>query len=344
LKGLVLTELGKIKLQEVENPRLIADTDVIIKITLTTICGSDIHLLHGEIPSEPPFVLGHEYTGVIEEVGKAVKKFKPGDRVAGPAAPYCGQCENCLKGNIQQCLNGGIHGSGPTAGNLSGTQSEYIRVPFADVVLIKIPDNIRDEQAIFIGDILSTGFHALDVAGTRPGDKVVIFGAGPVGLSALESAKLFGASQIILVDYNQFRLDVAKKMGATGVIRADEDVLDAIAKLTDGRGADIAVEAAGDAKAFREAALCLGVGGCVSVVGIGKEMSIPLPQAFVKNITVKMGLGYLGNMKRLLKLYESGKINLEPLFTHQMKLAEIEEGYCLFEKREDNVIKIAITI
>ncbi len=344
MKGLVLTELGKIELQEVEKPRIINDTDVIIKITLATICGSDIHLMHGQIPSKPPFVLGHEYAGVIEEVGKAVKKFKPGDRVAGPAAPYCGQCENCLKGNIQQCLTGGIHGSGPTAGNLSGTQSEYIRVPFADVVLLKVPDHINDEQAIFIGDVLSTGFYALDAAGTRPGDKVVIFGAGPVGLAAVESAKLFGAAQIIVVDYNQFRLDVARKMGATSIIRAEEDVVGTILKLTDGRGANVAVEAAGDAKAFHEAALCLDVGGCVSVVGIGEEMKIPLPQAFVKNITVKMGLGYLGNMKKLLKLYENGQINLEPLFTHRMKLDDIEEGYRLFEKREDNVIKIAITI
>lgn len=345
MKGLVLTELGHIKLQDVEKPKITADSDVIIKITLTTICGSDIHLMHGQIPSVPPYVLGHEYVGVVEEVGKSVRNLKPGDRVAGPAAPFCGQCENCRRGNIAQCMNGGIHGSGPSFGNIPGTHAEFTKVPFSDVNMVKIPDSLSDEQVLFVGDILSTGFFAVENGEVHPGDNVVIFGAGPVGLCAVQSAKLFSAAQIILVDFDQFRLDVGQKLGATRVIRPDqEDVMNVIGGLTNGRGVDVAIDAVGLDSTFQQAVRCAGIGGRVSLVGIGGDVNLPLSEVFMKNISIKMGLGYLGHMEALTRLIATGQIDLLPLITHRMKLNQIGEAYKLFENHTENVLKIAISM
>ncbi|MDR1572918.1 MAG: alcohol dehydrogenase catalytic domain-containing protein [Clostridiales Family XIII bacterium] len=343
MKGLVLTEIGKVSLQEVEKPKIIDDTDVVIRVTLCTICGSDIHLMHGGIASEPPYVLGHEYAGVIEEVGSAVKGFKPGDRVCGPPAVWCGRCDNCLKGAIAQCENGGIHGSGPTAGGLSGAQSEYMRIPYADGILLHVPDDMSDEVALLICDNVSTGFFAVENGEAFPGDVALIFGAGPVGLCAIACTKLFGVSTVISVEYDDFRLQKAKEMGADHIINANEDVVAKVMEITGGKGVDFAAECAGDYKAFREGVLCCGVGGRVSVVGIGEKMDIPLPDAFVKNINIKSGLGYLGNLKRLMNLVHKRKINVAPVITHRIKLADIEAAYPMFEKREDNVIKIAVT-
>jgi threonine dehydrogenase-like Zn-dependent dehydrogenase len=345
VKGLVCTELGKIQLRDVPKPTLKDDTDVIVKVTACTICGSDIHLLHGEIASEPPYVLGHEYAGVIDEVGSKVKNFKPGDRVCGPPAVWCGRCDNCLKGAIAQCENGGIHGSGPTAGDLSGAQSEYMRIPYADGILLHVPDGMNDETALLICDNVSTGFFAIENGNPFPGDTIIIFGAGPVGLNAVQCARLFGPSKIILVSGTQSRLEVGKKMGADHVIRYHDtpDVVAEVMKLTDGKGVQVAAECAGAPVAFANAVNCCDVGGRVSVVGIGAEMNIPLPGAFVKNVSIRMGLGYLGNNKRLINLVMRGKINPNPIITHRIKLEDIEAAYPMFEKREDNVIKIIVT-
>lgn len=345
MKGLVLADYGKAVLQNVEIPNLVKDTDVVVKITLTTICGSDLHLMYGHIPTTPGYVLGHEYVGIVEKVGQAVKNLKPGDRVIGPAAPFCGQCENCRNGNIAQCMNGGIHGSGKEFGNLSGTHSEYIRVPYGDVNLVHIPDNLNDEQVIFVGDIFSTGYTAVEKAKVKPGDTVVIFGAGPVGLCAVKSAKLFGVKKIIVIGRkSQLRLDTALKLGATDIIRTDmSDPLSEIARLTDGKGADAAIEASGSELALQQAVKCVGIGGRVSLVGLfAKEVSLPLNEVFIKNITIEMGLGYLGNMERLLGLIESGHVDLTPLITHRMKLEEIEEALKIFEHNTKEVIKILI--
>lgn len=345
MKGLVLTEYGKVKLMDVEMPELINDTDVIVKITLTTICGSDIHLKHGHIPATPGFVLGHEYVGVVEKVGSKIKNFKPGDRVIGPAAPFCGQCENCKNGNIPQCINGGVHGSGKEFGNIHGTHAEYTRVPFGDVNLIHIPNSLSDEQVLFVGDIYSTGYFGVEKANVKPGDTVVVFGVGPVGLCAVKSAALYNAKNIIAVGRkNQLRLDTALKMGATHIIRSNEtDPVSEIMKITGGKGADAAVEAAGSDISVQQALRCLGIGGKVSLVGFfAKEVSLPLNEVLMKNVSIEMGLGYLGNMKRLLGTIESGNVDLTPIITHRMKLSEIEEAYNIFEQNTSDVIKIAI--
>ncbi|MEM1485710.1 alcohol dehydrogenase catalytic domain-containing protein [Oscillospiraceae bacterium PP1C4] len=345
MRGLVYTEVGKIKLKEVEKPILTNDTDVIVKITTTTICGSDVHLVYGHIPTTPGYVLGHEYVGVVEEVGTKVKNFKPGDRVIGPAAPYCGQCENCKKGNIAQCKNGGVHGSGLEMGGVLGTHADYTRVPFGDVNLLHVPDGLSDEQVLFVGDIFATGYHAVEKGRVKPGDTVAIFGAGPVGLCAVQSAKLFNASNIILVGRkNQLRLDIGQKLGATHIIRSNQcDPLEEIMKITNGKGVDVAIEAAGSEISTQQALQCVGVGGVVSMVGLyAKEVSLPLHQVLIKNIAIEMGLGYLGNMGRLLNLIESGSVDLTPIITQTMSLDDVGEAFRLFEGSPDKVVKIAI--
>ncbi len=330
---------------EVKKPELINSTDAIVKISLTTICGSDVHLVAGHLPTTPGYVLGHEYVGVIESVGNDVKNLKPGDRVSGPAAPYCGQCENCRKGNIEHCYNGGVHGSGKEFGNLDGTHSEYIRVPNAHVHLVKIPDSVTDEQAIFVGDILSTGYSAAKNADIKMGDTVVIFGAGPVGLCALIGAQLFNAGQIILVGNNdKHRLEVAKSMGADHIIiSSEEDVLKRIAELTGNKGADVAIDAAGSSSTLTNSLRCVGIGGRVSIAALyAHPIEIPMQELCMKNIQIRMGLGDLGDMNKLMKMIELGKIDTSKLITHRMPFADVEKAMNIFANRTEPVIKILL--
>ncbi len=345
MKGLVFTSLHNIELKEVPKPEIIDSDDVIIRITKTTICGSDLHLIHGIIPSQPGYVLGHEYTGVIEQVGSSVKLFKPGDRVFGPPAPYCGCCENCKNGNFSHCINGSVtkmHGGGV----LPGTHSEFIRVPFADVCLHHIPDNLTDEQVLFIADIISTAYSAVLRTSVKPGDDVVVFGAGPVGLCAVATAKLYSPGRIILVGRkDKFRIEMGKRMGATHVICAtEEDVLNTIYNITEGKGANIAIDASGAAEAIQQAVKCVGVGGKVSLVGIsGGNIELPIPEIFFKNVSLSMGLGDLTHIENLMGIIASGQLDISPLITHRMKLSEIEAAFRLFEDHSKNAIKIVIT-
>jgi 2-desacetyl-2-hydroxyethyl bacteriochlorophyllide A dehydrogenase len=345
MKGLVFTGLHNIELREVPKPELVDTGDVIIRITKTTICGSDLHFIHGIIPSTPGYVLGHEYTGVIERVGSSVKLFKPGDRVVGPPAPYCGCCENCKNGNYSHCINGSaarMHGGGV----LPGTHSEYIRVPYADVCLHHIPDNLTDEQVLFIPDIISTAYSAVLRTKVKPGDDIVVYGAGPVGLCAVATAKLYSPKRIILVGRrDKFRLEMGKKVGATHLICATEqDVLGTIYDITEGKGANAAIDATGAEEAIQQAVKCVGVGGKVSLIGIsGGNIEMPIPEIFFKNVILSMGLGDLTHIENLMGIIASGKLDISPLITHRMSLSEIETAFKLFEDHSKNAIKIVIT-
>lgn len=345
MKALVFDRVGEVKLREVDAPTIVEDTDVVLRVTLTAICGSDLHLMHGHIQTTPGYVLGHEYVGIVEQVGAAVKRFKRGDRVVGAGAPFCGLCDNCRKGHIYRCLRGGILGSGPEYGNLNGTHAEYVRIPHADASLIAIPGSLTDEQVLFVGDILSTGYFSVIKANVTPGSSVAIFGAGPVGLCAVAAAKLFNPKKIILVGReNQYRLDMGKKLGATHtILSSEEPPLPAIMSLTDGRGADAVIEAVGSASTIQEAVRCAGIGSCVSIVGVsGNEVTLPMFEIFMKNLRIETGIVDLKYMRVLMDLIECGHLDLTPLVTHRMSLDSIESAMEIFEKRADNVIKIAI--
>lgn len=341
MKALYFPELHEIELREVEKPVIKEDTDVIVKIVLTTICGSDLHIIHGAIPSKPGFVLGHEYVGVVEEVGSSVKNFKKGDRVIGPPVPFCGKCDNCHVGDYAHC-NAGIHGSSP---DLWGTHAEYMRVPNAEACLVQIPDELSDEDVIFTADILSTGYSAVMQSKVKPLDTVVIFGAGPVGLCALAAAKLYNPKKIILVGRkDKFRLGVGKQMGATDIIvSSEQDVLSTITELTNGRGADVAIDAVGVEATIQQAVRCVGVNGRISIVGIsGADVALPLGEVFFKNISINMGLADIGHVKYLMNLIKNKSIDISPLITHRKSLDEIEEAFKIFENRTEDVLKILV--
>lgn len=340
----VVKGIKQVSLEEMPKPILQNPTDVILKVTATAICTSDVHIIDGYFPPSSPFIIGHEFIGIVEEVGNAVKKLKLGDRVAAPPAPYCGVCENCRKGHYGQCMNSAIFGSGSNWGNLPGGMAEFVRVPHAESSLVKIPDQISDEQAIFVGDMLTTGYFAVDNCALKPGDTVAVFGAGPVGLCAIQTALLFAPSKIILVDILANRLQKGLNMGATHVINSTEqDAVTQIMEITDGQGVNAAVEAIGHPATVNTAAQVIGVGGIFSIVGLFPgNIDFPIQTLLMKNITVKVGLASLGNMRRLMSLITDGKLDTSPLITHRMPLKDFDQAYGIFERKEENVIKIIL--
>lgn len=346
MKSLVWTELGKVGVQDIDKPTIKNNTDVILKVSLSTICGSDVHIAEGMMGYEPPFPLGHEYMGVIEEVGSAVKNLKPGDRVSGPPAVYCGTCEACRKGAYGHCENGGIFGSGETVGGLDGAMSEYIRVPHAESCLVKVPDDITDEQALFVGDILTTGYSVIKDAKIQHGDTVAIFGVGPIGLCAVLAAKLYNPSKIIVIGrHDKTRTDLALELGADIALLCSEepDVVAKIMELTDGKGVDEAIECAGSAKAVADATLAVTIGGRVAICGLfGGPVELPMQDICQKNITITMGLGDVSLMPTTLEMIKLGKFDTSKLITHRMPLADAEKAFEIFSKRTEPVIKIVL--
>ena len=356
MKAIVFEEIDKVKLADVEKPELREPGDAIVRVTLTTICGSDIHMIHGAAPMMSGNVLGHEFVGVVEELDDHIEGFEIGDRVAVTCTPTCGKCEMCLKGLAAKCVNGGIFGCGPMLCDLGGSQAEYIRVPHAQFGMHKIPGSLTDEQALMVGDILSTGYFAVINGNTTPGDTVAIFGGGPVGLCATVCAKLFSPSKIIVVDPVENRREVAGMVGATHTIDPTQcDAVHEIMELTGGApedvlsafrnrsGADVAIEAVGIKETFDAAFAAVRPGGNVSIVGVFEDAhELPMPQLCIKNIGVTMGLVNVVHMGRLLKIIEAGLVDTTPLITHTMSLEEGVKAYEMFSKRLDNVIKIAL--
>ena len=356
MKAIVFEELNKVKLADIDKPTLEGPGDAIVRVTLTTICGSDIHVIHGAAPMMPGNGLGHEFVGVIEDLGDGVEGFQTGDRVAVTCTPTCGKCEMCLKGLSAKCINGGIFGCGPMLGDFGGSQAEYIRVPYAQFGMHKIPESLSDEQALLVGDILSTGYFAAINGETAPGDNVAIFGGGPVGLCATACAKLFSPAKLIVVDPIENRREVAGMMGATHTIDPTQaDAVHEILELTGGApedmlsafknrsGVDVAIEAVGIKATFDAAFQAVKPGGKVSIVGIFEEaQELPMAQLCMKNIGVSMGLVNVVHMGRLLSIIESGLIDTTPLITHTMPLEDGVRAYEIFEKRQENVIKIAL--
>ncbi len=356
MKAIVFQEINKVELADVPSPTLQSPDDAIVKVTLTSICGTDIHMIHGAAPMMPGDILGHEFVGTVEELGASVDGFKVGDRVAVACTIQCGKCEMCLKGQLPKCHRSGVFGCGPLLGNLAGAQAEYVRVPFAQMAMHKISDGLTDEQVLFVGDILSTGYFAVTNGKLAPGDTVAIFGGGPVGLCATACAKLFSPSKVIVVDPIPRRLEIARKLGATHTIDPTKtDAVHEIKELTGGAptslleefsnrsGADLTVEAVGIKSTFDSCFQAVKPGGNVSFVGVFEEpQELPMTQLCVKNIGITMGLVNVVHMSRLLKIIAAGLLDVTPLITHTMPLMEAVKGYEMFDKKLDNVIKIAL--
>jgi 2-desacetyl-2-hydroxyethyl bacteriochlorophyllide A dehydrogenase len=347
MKAVVLQQDHQLSVTEVSAPQIIDHGDVVVAVTVAAICGSDIHAKHGLIPGYVPgTIIGHEFVGRVVEVGAGVKKFKPGDRVAAPAATWCGTCPACRRNQVQYCPNGGVWGGGEIFGKgLPGAQAEFIRIPYADVCLITIPENVSDDQAVFVGDIFSTGFHAAAEGNIEAGDTVVVFGCGPVGLSAVVSAWQFGPKQVFAVDMIANRLKMAKHFGATAIHAGQDDVIDIIQNATKGQGADVAIEAVGSPAAFAQTLKVVRRGGRISVVGLFAEaVQLPLHELVYHGVQISMGLGNLSRMDQLMGLIETGRINLAPLATHHFDLNNAMAGYDLFENHKDECIKVMIDV
>ena len=345
MKAVVLQENNQFALKDVPEPRLQKNDDVIVRVTTAAICGSDIHVKHGQISGiAPGTIMGHEFVGVVEQMGQDVTRFKPGDRVAAPAAIWCGICPACKRGEVQYCINGGVWGGGEIFGKgLSGAQTSYVRVPYADTCLTPISDGVSDEQAVFVGDVFSTGYYAAREGHIKTGDQVAIFGCGPIGLGALISTWQFGPREILCVDRLSNRLGLAQDYGATILDSRQGSVVDQIRDATNGEGVDVAIEAIGKHETFLEAVRSIRRGGSVSVVGLFPgPVEFPLQELVPYGIRLSMGLGNLNWMHQLMAIIEAGRVDLSPLVTHSFDLIDALEAYDLVENHKVQCVKVLL--
>src|ERR1041385_6197656 len=318
-----------------------------VRVRLTTICGIDSHIVKGEYPVKPGLTIGHEAVGVIDELGPGITGYQIGQRVLVGAITPCGQCEPCLSGNTSQC--GGPLGGWKLGNTIDGVQAEYVRVPFAQANLAPVPDSLSDEAVLLLSDIASTGFAAAESGGVRLGDTVAVFAQGPIGLCATLGARLMGASEILAVDPDRHRLEIAKRFGASVLIEAEGDVVGQIRELTNGRGVDVAIEALGVQATFENALRVLRPAGTLSSVGVySGHVQIPR-DGFAAGlgdhrICTTLCPGGKERMRRLMRLVEARRIDLMPLFTHVFPLDEIVRAYELFGSRREGVLKVAIRV
>lgn len=343
MKALTYIEHGKFALQEKAKPQLVSARDAIVRVTLGSICTSDLHIKHGSVPrAVPGITVGHEMVGVVEEVGAEVKTVKPGDRVTVNVETFCGECFFCKKGFVNNCTD--PHGGWALGCRIDGGQAEFVRVPYADQGLNKIPDSVTDEQALFVGDILATGFWATRISEITEEDTVLIIGAGPTGICTLLCVMLKQPNRIIICEKDAARAEFVSKHYPDVLLCEPEECEAFVKEHSDHGGADVVLEVAGGRDTFQLAWKCARPNAIVTVVALYDEaQSLPLPDMYGKNLIFKTG-GVDGcDCAEILRLIEEGKIDTTPLITHRFKLADIEEAYRILENRLDGVIKIAIT-
>jgi len=343
LKALVYLGPGKKAFQDHPKPEIVAPTDAIVRITRTTICGTDLHILKGDVPScQPGRVLGHEGVGVIETVGGAVTTFKPGDRVLISCISACGKCTYCRRQMYSHCTSGGwILGN-----SIDGTQAEFVRIPHADTSLYPVPDGADEEALVMLSDILPTGFECGVLNGkVQPGASVAIVGAGPVGLAALLTAQLYSPAKIIAIDLDDSRLEAAMRFGATARINStDGKALEAIMKITGGVGVDTAIEAVGVPASFELCEQIVAPGGVIANIGVhGTQVSLHLERLWDRNITIATRLVDTVSTPQLLDIVRSRKIDPKRLITHHFKFDQILEAYETFGHAADTgALKVII--
>ena len=343
MKGLTYIEHGKFALQEKAKAQLVSARDALVRVTLGSICTSDLHIKHGSVPrAVPGITVGHEMVGVVEAVGADVKTVKPGDRVTVNVETFCGECFFCKKGFVNNCTD--PHGGWALGCRIDGGQAEFVRVPYADQGLNKITDSVTDEQALFVGDILATGFWATRISEITEEDTVLIIGAGPTGICTLLCVMLKQPKRIIICEKDAARAEFVRKHYPDVLLCEPEECEAFVKEHSDHGGADVVLEVAGGRDTFQLAWKCARPNAIVTVVALYDEaQSLPLPDMYGKNLIFKTG-GVDGcDCAEILHLIEEGKIDTTPLITHRFKLADIEEAYRIFENRLDGVIKIAIT-
>ena len=343
MKALVYLGPSKKALEDRPKPEITAPTDAIVKMTKTTICGTDLHILKGDVPScQPDRILGHEGVGVIDQVGPAVTAFKSGDRVLISCISACGKCVYCRKLMYSHCTTGGwILGN-----RIDGTQAEFVRIPYADTSLYHIPDGADEEALVMLSDVLPTGFECGVLNGkVQPGSTVAIVGAGPIGLAALLTAKFYSPAEIIVIDLDDNRLEVAKRFGATAAINSgDGKALEAVMKMTGGRGVDTAIEAVGIPATFELCEQIVAPGGTIANVGVhGTKVALHLEQLWDRNITITTRLVDTVSTSMLLDMLRSHKIDPRLLITHRFEIDRILDAYETFvHAAKTRAIKVII--
>ena len=337
----VADEVGKVVLRDLPDPEVIEPTDAVVRITQTAICGSDLHYLHGKVPLEPGEQIGHEVVGVVEAIGPQVSQIAVGDRVVGSFMVACGSCWFCERGQSQLCDDYAILGTGAFGMRLGGAQAQMLRMPWADTNLLKLPDEVSDELAVFVGDTLATAVYGISLGGVRPGDTVAIVGAGPVGLLHAQVAKRAGASQVVIVDRDPRRSEAAAGPAggyATTIDPARRHPGAALDELTDGRGADVVIEAVGTVPALEASMDLVRRGGTVAVLGVFsiEQLDLNLGPAWSQAISLRFaGLTPVhSHWHETLEAVRDGSLDPLAIVSHRMSLEEAPRGYEIFEARE----------
>ena len=343
MKALTYLERGRFAVTEKPKPVVTDPRDAVVRVTLGSICTSDLHIKHGSVPrAVPGITVGHEMVGVVESVGAEVKTVRPGDRVTVNVETFCGECYFCRNGWVNNCTD--PDGGWALGCRIDGGQTEFVRVPHADQGLDKIPDGVTDEQALFVGDILATGFWAARISGITPEDTVLIIGAGPTGVCTLACVLLKQPKRVIVCEKDPTRIALVREHYPDVLLCRPEACEDFVRAHSDHGGADVVLEVAGAKDTFELAWRCARPNAIVTVVALYDEaQTLPLPDMYGKNLIFKTG-GVDGcDCAEILRLIAQGKIDTTPLITHRFPLSEIEEAYRIFENRLDGVIKVAIT-
>lgn len=342
MKAFTYIEHGKFAMTEKPKPGILESTDAIVRVTLSSICTSDLHIKHGSVPrAVPGITVGHEMVGIVEEIGSDVKGIKPGDRVTVNVETFCGECFYCKHGFVNNCAS--PHGGWALGCRIDGGQTEYVRVPLASQGLNRIPDSVTDEQALFVGDVLATGFWATRISEISQEDTVLIIGAGPTGICTLLCTMLKQPKRIIICEKSEERRTFVREHYPDVLLTTPEECLDFVKANSDNGGADRVLEVAGSDGSFQLAWQCARPNAIVTIVALyDKPQVLPLPEMYGKNLTFKTG-GVDGcDCEEILALIEQGKIDTTPLITHRFPLNQIEEAYNIFENKMDGVIKVAV--
>ena len=334
---------GEVQLDDVAEPELLAPDDAIVRVEASGICGSDLHIYHGRVQIEPGFVIGHEFVGEVIAAGDDVTRVAVGDRVLGTYGTACGKCFFCQREEFHKCDEARVYGHGATLGSLQGAQAEQVLVPHANLTLRTVPDGLSDDVALFAGDVMGTGFHAIDSRPLAEGESAAILGMGPVGLCAVQAAKAAGAAEVIAIDTVEDRLAMAESFGATPVHLTEQDPRGEVKKLTEGRGVDLAVEAVGNPEALDLALRLARKAGTVSVTGVYAERTeVHMGLIWIKALTLTSGhANVIKHLDHVLELLSDGKLDPAPLVTHHMKLDEAPDAYRVYDNREALKIVLA---
>jgi 2-desacetyl-2-hydroxyethyl bacteriochlorophyllide A dehydrogenase len=332
-----------VRVEEKPEPEIGSPDEALIRVEATGVCGSDLHIYHGRVEIEPGFTIGHEYVGTVLATGDDVSKVAEGDRVLGTYCTACGECFFCRRGDFQQCDSSRVFGHGETLGSLQGAQAEQLLVPHADLTLRRVPDGLSDDVALFAGDVMGTGYHAVQALELEPGSSAAVLGLGPVGLCAVQAARAGGAERVIAIDSVEERLQMAESFGATPLHLTEDDVRARVKEETEGRGVDGAIDAVGHPDALDMACRLTRKAGTVSATGVYAEpIQLHMGIVWIKGLTLKTGqANVIAYVDPVLERLQSGELDPTPLVTHHMKLDDAPEAYEVYDRHE--ALKIVIT-